>query len=159
MKRERSNRAPFAPRRFIVSDTAIRDRAAAALANMPVDPLRPLEIVVREQVKQRGHDANALMWAGPLKDIAEQAWLEGRQYSAEVWHHYFKVQFLPEQYDAELCLEGYVKWQFDPAGERVLVGSTKQLTVKGMSQHIEQVHAFGAHLGVVFHANPNERGN
>lgn len=152
----KSARATFTARRFLVSDAAIRDRAAAALANMPVDPLRPLEVVLREQVKQRKLDQQALMFAGPIRDIAEQAWLDGRQYSAEIWHSYFKVQFLPEEYDPELCLEGYMKWDYDPAGERVLVGSTKQLTVKGMSEHIEQIHVFGAELGVVFRANPAE---
>ena len=56
----------------------------------------------------------------------------------------------------ELCKEGYIKWDVDPLGERVLVGSTTQLTVRGYSDYLEQVHVLGAEMGVQFHANPNE---
>ena len=125
-------------------------------ANLPCDPLKPLEVVIREQVKARKPDQNALMWAGPLRDMAEQAYSAGRSYSADVWHEYLKRELLPEECDAELCKEGYRKWDFTPGGERVLVGSTKDLTIKGMAQYITQLEAFGASLGVQFHANPNE---
>ena len=41
--------------------------------------------------------------------------------------------------------------QYDPAGERVLIGSTTQLTTLGMSRYIEQIEAYGAsELGVRF---------
>jgi len=116
-----------------------------------MDPLRPLQVVIREEPKKRKSDQNALMFAGPLRDISEQAWLDSRQFSIEIWHEYFKRQLLPETYDAELCLESYSKWAVDPAGDRVLVGSTTQLTVAGMARYIEQIHAFGANLGVQFH--------
>lgn len=35
---------------------------------------------------------------------------------------------------------------------RVLAGSTKNLTVKGFSEYLEQIYAFGAEQGVEFHA-------
>lgn len=148
----KSDRPKFEPRKFILLGSEQVERAIALLQHVPLDPIRPLEVVVREQVKPRKMDQNALLWAGPLADIAAQAWLDGRQFSAEVWHHWLKIQLLPEEFDPELCLEGYVKWAIDPDGNRVLVGSTKQLTVRGMSQHIEGVHAFGASLGVQFGA-------
>jgi hypothetical protein len=123
--------------------------------NVPLDDKRPLELVVREEVKARKLDQQALMWVGPLADLAAQAWLERRQYSAEVWHEFCKKEFLPEAFDADLCLEGYLKWDVDPAGDRVMVGSTKMLTIKGMAQHITQIHALGGELGVEFHESPH----
>lgn len=156
MKKPKSNRAPFATRPFRVLDEAVRERAAAAVLNMPIDPLRPLQVVLREEPRERKLDQQALLFAGPMRDIAEQAWFDGRQYSVEVLHEFCKRQFLPEDFDPELCLEGYAKWDVDPAGERILVGSTTMLTVTGYSNYLEQVFHLGASLGVEFRANPKE---
>lgn len=150
----KSSRPKFEPRKIRLIGAEQVERAIAVLRNVPLDADKPLELLVREEVKQRKPDANALMWAGPLRDLSQQAWLDGRQFSAEVWHEFCKKEFLPEEFDPELCLEGYRKWDIDPAGDRVLVGSTTQLTVKGMSQHLEQMHALGGSLGVEFHEPP-----
>lgn len=131
--------------------------ALLLLPNLPLDPNKPLELVIREEVKARKPDQNARMWAGPLKDIAEQAWIGGRQYSDVVWHEYFKEKFLPEAYDEELCRsESYRKWDFKPSGAKVLVGSTSDLTVRGFALYLEQIYAYGANMGVEFHASPSE---
>lgn len=127
------------------------------IPNLPIDSENPLEIIIREPVKVRGLDQNAMMWAGPLADIAAQAWVCGRQYSAEIWHEQFKREYLPEE-DApdlgELVKDPFVwrKWDWMPNGDRVLTGSTTQLTKKGFSQYIEQIEAFGSSLGVQFSA-------
>ena len=134
-----------------------RQTAIAALTHAPIDPERPLEVLIREEKKTRKEDQNAAYWAGPLRDIAEQAWVDGQQYKADVWHEYFKEMFLPEDDDEELAIlakDGYRKWDFDPKGRRRLVGSTTQLTVKGMARYTKQIEAEGASLGVVFHVAP-----
>ncbi len=123
----------------------------ALVRNLPVDAHKPLEVIIREEKKSRTMDQNALMWSGPLRDIAEQAWVEGRQYSAEVWHEFFKREFLPNA-SGEGTKDGYQKWVDLPTGVTVLVGSTTQLTVRGMSDYLEQVYAYGASLGVQFGA-------
>lgn len=140
---------------MLLRDESVRESALAAIRNAPLDADKPLEFLLREEVKARKPDQNALMWAGPLRDIAEQGYVEGRTFSADVWHEHFKREFLPEEYDPELCKEGYRKWDYTPKGERVLVGSTTQLTVRGMAMYITQVEAYGAsELGVRFHASP-----
>lgn len=154
MKAAKSTRQKFATRTFNLINEDVRARLVAAIGNAPIDPLRPLEVVIREKAVVRKLSQNAALWAGPLRDISEQAWLDGRQFSAEVWQEYFKRQLLPETFDAELCLEHYRKWEIDPAGDRVLIGSTTQLTVKGMAEYTEQVTAFGGSLGVQFSAPP-----
>lgn len=138
------------PRTFLLVGATQQNAAQAFLRNLPIDSKDPIEVVVREYAKPRKLSQNALMWVGPLADIAEQAWVDGRIYSAEVWHEHFKRQFLPEEFDPSICREGYRKWDFTPSGERVLVGSTTQLTVKGMAQYLTQIEAAGADMGVQF---------
>lgn len=150
-------RPAFEKRTFLLREESIRDRAIAVLKNLPIDAEKPLQVVVSEYKAARKPDQNARMWAGPLKDLSDQAWLDGKQFSAEVWHHYLKSQLLPEQFDADLCKEDYRKWEFDPAGDRVLVGSTTQLTVKGFAEYMTALEAFASSLGVQLSASPNER--
>lgn len=141
-------------RKIILAAESQREIALAALRNAPLG----IEVGLREPVKVRSLDANSLMWAGPLKDMAEQAYVGCRSYSAEVWHEHLKKEYLPEEYDERYTKDGYRKWDTGPDGSRILVGSTTQLTKAGFSIYLEQVYAFGASLGVEFHANPREYG-
>jgi hypothetical protein len=131
---------------------AEREIAIAALKNVPIG----LQMVLREPVKVRTVDQNALMWSGALPDIANQAFVAGKQFDEETWHEHFKREYLPEDDDpylAELVknAESYRKWKVLPSGERALVGSTGDLSKYGFSQYMEQIYAFGASLGVLFH--------
>lgn len=147
----KSARAAFTERQFFLLNDDIRQRAISAILNAPVDPIKPLQVLIREAPRKRKLDQNALMFAGPLSDISEQSWVGGRQFSIDVWHDHCKRSFLPASFEPELCLEGYQKWEVGPSGGMVLIGSTTQLTVAGMAQYIEKIHAFGASLGVMFH--------
>lgn len=149
-------RQAFKDRKLYLVSQVQRDTLLALIPTLPLDSAKPLEVVIRERVKGRKLSQQALLFAGPMRDISEQAWFDGRQFSVEVLHEFCKRQFLPEEFDSELCKEGYIKWDVDPLGERVLVGSTTQLTVRGYSDYLEQVHVLGAEMGVQFHANPNE---
>jgi len=126
------------------------DTAISAIQNAPIDTERPLEVIIREEQKGRSLSANALMWAGPLNDIASQAWVHGKQYSALIWHEYFKEKFLPDFPDPTQVKEGYRKYEETPDGRRVLIGSTQKLTKHGFSLYMEQIYAYGAELGVRF---------
>ena len=126
------------------------DTAINAIQNAPIDIERPLEVIIREEQKGRSLSANALMWAGPLNDIASQAWVHGKQYSALIWHEYFKEKFLPDFPDLTQVKEGYRKYEETPDGRRVLIGSTQKLTKHGFSLYMEQIYAYGADLGVRF---------
>jgi hypothetical protein len=146
------NRPKFLTRKFHLIGEAQRDLALACLRSVPIDVAFPIEVIFRELMKVRSLDANAAYWAGPLRDISEQAWVQGKQYSAEVWHEQFKREYLPDEPSEELCKAHYRKWDYLPAGDRVLVGSTTQLTVKGFALFMQSVEAFGASLGVQFSA-------
>ncbi len=143
----------FQTRTLHLIDDKVRALAVAAVQNAPAD----IEIVLRERVKVRKPAQNALMWVSALKDIASQAWFDGRQFSEEVLHEHMKREFLPETFDTELPRlvkdpDTWTKWEYLPDGERILVGSTTKLTTYGFSQYMEQVYAFGASLGVMFGA-------
>jgi hypothetical protein len=147
----------YPSRTIVLVDEQRRQMAISVVQNMPLGT----EIVCREVVKKRSLDQNALYWAGPLKDIELQAFVLGRQYSAEVWHEQFKISFLPEANNpdlAELVKDPakYVKWAHTPNGSRVCIGSTTQLTKRGFSEFLEGVYSTGAELGVQFLANPRE---
>lgn len=143
-------RARFPTRKILVVSPAQLSTAVAVLKTVPVDAANPIEIRIGEQVKGRNKDQNALMWAGPLRDIANQAYVNGQTYSIDVWHEHFKREFLPEEADTELTREGYQKWRHLPSGERILKASTGDLTTKGFSIYLEQIYAYGASLGVQF---------
>lgn len=152
------DRAQYPTRKIRLLTEMQRQTAMAALANAPLDGGKPLEFLLREEVKARKPDQNSLMWAGPLSDIAEQGYVDGRTYAPEVWHEFFKREYLPEEFDPELCKEGYRKWDYMPDGGRVLIGSTKGLTVRGFAQYLTKVEAYARiELGVQFHANPKAR--
>jgi hypothetical protein len=147
-----TKRQPYKTRRIRLVGEQQRQTALAAVANLPLDATAPLELVIREEVKARKPDQNALMWAGPLRDIAAQGYVNGRTFSAEVWHEHFKREYLPEQFDPSLCKEGYRKWDVTPKGDRVLVGSTTELTVRGFALYLKEVEAYAqTELGVQFH--------
>lgn len=156
MKREK-----YPTRKIRLVGELQRNHAIVLLHSLPIDEKKPLEIVIREEVKPRRVDQNSLMWSCQLKCIAEQAYVGGRTYSAEVWHTHFKEMFLPEtfqsaEHQAEIVKDGYRKYDTSPSGKRILVGSTTELTVKGFAIYLQQVEAFGANLGVIYSANPNE---
>lgn len=149
MKRER-----YPTRRIRLVGTAQLLNLQTILSQVPIDAERPLVVTIAEEIKARKPDQNALMWAGPLKDISEQAYVGGRTYSAEIWAEQFKREFLPDAHEEGITRDGYQKWALTPMGHRVLIGSTTQLTVKGFALYLQQVEAFGAGLGVMFHERP-----
>jgi hypothetical protein len=144
-------RPKYQTRHIMLVGEMQKETAKILIDNAPMDAVHPIEFVIREAVKPRKPDQNALMWTGPLKDIAEQAWWNGKQYTAEVWHETYKRLYLPEEEAEGITKAGYKKWDYMPNGERVLVGSTTQLTVKGFAIYMEQLYADGAKMGVRFH--------
>lgn len=153
-------RPKFIARTIVLAADQQLNAALSLLPNLPIDPANPLEVVIREKTKVRGMDANARMWCGVLRDLAEQGYVAGRTYSAEVWHENSKELYLPDEtapdFDPSLVKEGYRKYDFTPSGRRVLVGSTTQLTVRGFALYMQELEAFAAGLGVQLSASPNQ---
>lgn len=155
-------RQPITEQKRLLAGEPQRDAIIRLIQNLPLDADKPIEIVIRERQKARSMDANARLWAGPLRDIAEQAFVAGRQHEAKIWNEHFKELYLPEDGTPEAdpanghVKDGYRKWVISIKGERRLVGSTTELTSRGFSNYVHQVEAFGASLGVQYSASPNE---
>ena len=52
-----------------------------------------MTVEIRDTKAKRSTQANRRYWA-ILNQIADEAWLEGRQYSADVWHEFMKRRFV-----------------------------------------------------------------
>lgn len=147
MKREK-----FPARTYRLIGESQRRYAIEFLNWIPIDQYPNILITFSEEISSRKKDQNALYWSGPLKDIESQAYVNGRTYTSKIWHEHMKELFLPDQYSEEYTKKEYRKYDFTPHGERILVGSTTQLTIKGFAMYLEQVIAFGVNLGVQFGA-------
>jgi NinB protein len=134
-------------RSVIITTEASRATALALVTHAPIG----IEIVVREAVKARGLDANGLYWLR-LGEISEQAWLNGRQFTADIWHEHCRREVMPDTITKKDG-EDRSKWVEMPHGLPMVI-STTQLERKCFSEYISMVEAFGASLGVRFSANP-----
>ena len=94
--------------------------------------------VLTVSLRKRTKAQNRRYWGnGVLKQIADQAAVNGRLYSAETWHEQFKRQFI-----------GVIEL---PSGE-VIGKSSADLTTAEFCEFCDQVEAYAAtHLGVTFY--------
>lgn len=94
---------------------------------------KPLVVEVYPESAKRSTRQNAAYWA-MLHQLAESAWIEGRQHKAETWHHYCAGRFL-----------GYV----DGIGGAMVPISTTTLGTTEFSDYMQQIQVFAAfELGI-----------
>lgn len=131
----------------------VRDRAEAHRAAMTAYDLcktltadgKQALITAAECADARSIQQNAFYWGIVLRDISQQATVEGRRYIADAWHEHFKRTFLGYQFK-RVVIAGRKR----KAVVKEL-RSTTRLSVKKMSEFLEQVIAFGVtDLGVRF---------
>jgi hypothetical protein len=96
---------------------------------------KPIEVLVRDVHRSRSPQANRYYWK-LLRDISDQAWVDGKQYSAEAYHEWAKRQFIGME---EL-----------PGGGMIGL-STTTLSVADFADYITKIEAYAAEeLGVRF---------
>jgi hypothetical protein len=95
---------------------------------------QPLVVTVDAYQAKRSTQANARYWA-MLDDISEQAEIDGKRFSRDVWHEFYKDMFAPKH-------EG-------PAG--LVAMSTAQMNKETFANFVQriEVHAVQV-LGVEF---------
>lgn len=95
---------------------------------------QPLVVSVDAYVAKRSLQANARYWA-MLDDIAEQAEIDGKRFSREAWHTYFREQYAPKE-------DG-------PAG--LVAMSTAQMNKETFNTYVQRVEVYAVQvLGVEF---------
>lgn len=98
----------------------------------------PLSVTIQEHKDKHSHDQRK-KWHAMVRDIAQQAWISGRQFDDEVWKEHLKRDFLG--------MEAVTL----PSGEIIeRARSTSALNHEEYSELIEQTYAIGAELGVIF---------
>lgn len=101
----------------------------------------PLRLIITTEEAKRNAEQNKYYWKAVITQIAEQVWIEGKQFSKEAWHEMAARKF------------GVCKDVELPSGEVVIKRlSTTEMRVKEFAKYIEQVMAWAAsELGVIFY--------
>jgi len=93
----------------------------------------PMHVEITDAKAKRSSQANRYYWR-LLNQVAEEGWVEGRQYSAEVWHELFKRRFIG-------CIDM-------PNGQTMAESSAK-LNISEFSAYTMRVEQFAAsELGI-----------
>lgn len=136
---------------FKITDSTTHSYAVQAVQALMFD--KPMQVTIEPEKKKRSSQQNALMWASLLGDFSMQVEFDGKKFLPDIWHEQLKKLFLNNNYDPELTLPGYKKWEEMPDGSLKMVGSTKSLTKLGMENYLHECYAYGVELGVMFTAN------
>ncbi len=101
---------------------------------------QPLRLIVTADEKKRNAVQNRFYFGVVLRDIAEQSWVDGKQFSKDVWHEHLARMF------------GVCEDMTLPDGEIIVRRkSTTDMTVGEFSEYLNQVQAYAAGtLGVEF---------
>lgn len=92
-----------------------------------------LAVIVMEHKSRRSTDQNKRYWA-ILNEIAEMAWIDGKQFSPEAWHEFFRRKFIG-------CEEL-------PGGQTCGI-STTTLNVHEFTEYMNKIEAYAAsELGI-----------
>ena len=126
----------------LVSPVAWQSLVAFVKANAQacLEREKPLRVIVTSEDKKRNVEQNKRLWGFLYETIAEQAWVDGRKFSKEVWHEHYARLF-------GVCEEIIL-----PTGEIVTVRkSTTQMTVGEFAEFMQKIEANAAcELGVEF---------
>lgn len=130
-------------REFIIRSPESAKAAFAlvkANAQAAIDSGSPLRIIITAEEKRRNNDQNRYLWGVVYKTISEQAYVNNRLFSSDVWHETLARKFW-------ICEDVTL-----PDGEVIVRRkSTSLMSVGDFSLYIEQVRAYAAtELGVVF---------
>lgn len=111
-----------------------------ANAQACADKDKPLRLIVTAEDRKRNEEQNRRYWGYVLRTIAEQAWVDGRQFDKDTWHEYFARMF-------GVCDEVVL-----PDGEIIQRRkSTTQMTVGEFADYMTRVEVYAAQeLGVQF---------
>lgn len=100
----------------------------------------PLRLIITGSDTKRNSVQNKRYWGFVLKAIADQAWVDGKKFGADVWHEFFARKF-------GVCEDVTL-----PGGEVVTKRrSTTDMTVAEFTEYMGNVEAHAmSHLGVTF---------
>lgn len=89
------------------------------------------ELVLRPMKSKRSIEQNKRYHA-MLRDLADVAWIDGRQYSPDAWAEYFK--------------QAFIGWDDLPGGGKRGISTTK-LSVEEFANYMTQIEVWAAESG------------
>lgn len=99
-----------------------------ANAKAAADSGKPLRLIVTADEAKRNVQQNRFYWGAVITPIAEQAWVDGRQFDKDTWHEYFGR------------LYGVCEDVTLPDGEVIVRRkSTTAMTIAEFSEYLERV--------------------
>lgn len=130
-------------REFLLRDISIWHTLTAFVgsnAKAMAEAGTPLRIIVTSAEAKRNSEQNKRYWGLVLKTISANAWVNGQQFSSDVWHEYFARKF-------GVCEDVTL-----PGGEIVTRRrSTTDMSVSEFTTYMGEVEAYAAQqLGVSF---------
>jgi hypothetical protein len=130
-------------REFTLKNGGVWNAVVAFIkANAPTfaDKGEPLRLIVTAEERQRNQQQNRFYFGAVLKQVSEQAWVDGKQYDKDTWHEYFARKY------------GILDELTLPDGEIITRRkSTTQMSVGEFSEYLDSVQAYaGGTLGVQF---------
>lgn len=101
---------------------------------------KPLRVILTSSDRKRSTEANGYYWSFLLEQIADQAWVEGRQYSKDVWHEFFAQEYAEK-----------IEFSLPDGSLMTRRKSTTEMKVSEFSDYLQKVEAYAAtELGVRF---------
>ena len=95
-------------------------------------------VEIRPNKAKRSAEQNRRYWA-ILNQVSEDAWLEGRQYSSDIWHEFMKRRFIG---------------QIDGPGGISIAEASSKLNTAEFAHYCEMVEVFAAtDLGITLTEN------
>lgn len=130
-------------REFTLKNGGVWNAVVAFIkANAPIfaDKGEPLRLIVTAEERQRNQQQNRFYFGAVLKQVSEQAWVNGTQYDKDTWHEYFARKY------------GILDELTLPDGEIITRRkSTTQMSVGEFSEYLDAVQSYaGGTLGVQF---------
>jgi hypothetical protein len=130
-------------REFTLKNGGVWNAVVAFIkANAPIfaDKGEPLRLIVTAEERQRNQQQNRFYFGAVLKQVSEQAWVDGKQYDKDTWHEYFARKY------------GILDELTLPDGEIITRRkSTTQMSVGEFSEYLDAVQSYaGGTLGVTF---------
>lgn len=114
-------------------------------ARMLIADGKRVRMLAEEAEDDRSIQQNRFMWGVVLKEISEQASINGQRWSADAWHELAKRQFLGYEFK-KTVIAGRKRKTVSKQ-----LRSTTRLSVKRMSEYLEKLMAFAiTDLGVTF---------
>ena len=118
----------FKPITYLLRTKIQANSLTRLIDQLPLNEDHPLEVLIREHVKQRTPSQNRYYWMR-LGEIAVQAWLEGRQYADKAWHKVCAKDLMPEMI---ITKDGFLesKWIDLPNGGGTALKYAKTQQIK-----------------------------